>query len=75
MYIFIKVFFLEYAGGLHIIALGEGLGQNSQTQCTCTSTHTHTPLAHDHWAILLHLRQRQICYNQLDQFPTTEPGA
>ena len=37
-------FFLEYAGGLHIIALREGeLGQNSHTQRT---THTHTRLHH-----------------------------
>ena len=39
-----------------------------------THAHTPTPLARDHRAILLHLRQRQICYDQLDQLPTTEQG-
>ena len=64
MQIHIVKFFLEYGGGLHIIALREEeLGQNSHTQCTCTRAHTLTPLARDHRAILLHLRQRQICYD------------
>jgi hypothetical protein len=53
------MYFLEYAGGPHIIALREKeLGRNSQTQCTWAHPHTPTPLARDHRAILLHLRQR-----------------
>jgi hypothetical protein len=49
--------FLEYAGGLHSIALREGeLGHNSHTQRTNTHTHPHTPtpLAREHRAKLLH---------------------
>ena len=70
------IFFLEYAGGLQCIPLREEeLGQNSHTQRTSMHTHTPTPLTRDHRAILLHLHQRQICYDQLDQLPTTAQGA
>jgi hypothetical protein len=75
------MFFLEYAGGLHIIALREGeLGQNSRTKNTSTHTHPHTPtsLCPEHWAKLVQyyiIHRIHVVHDQLDQLPTTRRGA
>jgi hypothetical protein len=71
---------LEYAGGLHIIALREGeLGQNSHKQRTNTHPQMPTPFAREHRAELLHFyiyAKKYVSYDQLDQLQTIErPGA
>ena len=74
MQIHIVKFFLEYAGGLHIIALREEeLGQNGHTQRTRTHTRLHhLPVI---TGLYFYICAKDRYVDQLDQLPITGQGA